>query len=375
MKRRTKPTRSPSKKTTKARLKPQILVTSGLLAAILLLGGLLLWVEKQPPVSPPQRVAVVTFAEVQALVEQDLLGSANPPTWERIDQDGQPIRLRVRADYPASLQLMELVTRVALTNSPAQLDLAPRKGLVRLYWHGELRLELSYEPAAELLQQQPLVAIIMDDMGGSMEAFNRLLQLTLPVTPSILPQTAYATRGAHFLKEQGREFLIHLPMEPKNYPAVNPGPEALMLNSSPTELARRLRLYQQKVPGAVGGNNHMGSGFTADRKAMHRVLAEMKAAGLFFIDSRTIADSVAYDEARRMQVPSAQRNIFLDNQSNVAYISAQLRKMISLAEEKGFAIAICHPHPETFEALRQNQPWLRAQNVQFVAASRLVKVD
>jgi polysaccharide deacetylase 2 family uncharacterized protein YibQ len=374
MTRSKKPSKSRPKKPPKARLKPQILVTCGLLAAILLLGALLLWVEKQPRVSPPQRVAVATLAEVQSLVEQDLLGNADPATWERIEQEGQPVRLRVRGDYPASLQLMELVTRVALTNSPAQLDLAPRKGLVRLYWHGELRLELAYEPAAELGQQQPLVAIIMDDMGTSMEGFNRLLQLALPVTPAILPQTAYATRGAHLLKERGREFLIHLPMEPKNYPAANPGPQALMLNSSPTELARRLRLYQQKVPGAVGGNNHMGSGFTADREAMHRVLAEMKTAGLFFIDSRTIADSVAFDEARRMQVPSAQRNIFLDNQSSVAYISVQLRKMIAIAEEKGFAIAICHPHPETFEALVQNQQWLREQKVEFVAASRLVKV-
>ncbi|NCO53024.1 MAG: divergent polysaccharide deacetylase family protein, partial [Deltaproteobacteria bacterium] len=131
---------------------------------------------------------------------------------------------------------------------------------------------------------------------------------------------------------------------------------------------------QKNVPGAIGGNNHMGSRFTANREAMRRVLTAMKNAGLFFIDSRTIADSVAFDEARRMQLPTAERSIFLDHHSDVAYVSAQLHKLITLAEDKGFAIAICHPRPETFAALEQNQPWLQAQKVRFVKASQLVKV-
>jgi len=363
-----------TKKIKKKRINPGLLVTCGLLGAILLLGVLLWWIEQQPLVPPPQPLAVATFAEVRALVEENLLDSTDPTSWERTDHDGRPIRLRVRGDYPSSLQLMDLVTRIALKNAPAQLDLAPRKGLIRLFWQGELRLELAYQPAAAWAQQQPMVAIIMDDMGANMESFKRLLQLQLPLTPSILPQTAYATAGAQLLAAQGREFLIHLPMEPKNYPAVNPGPEALLLETSSTEIARRLRLYQKNVPGAIGGNNHMGSRFTTNREAMRRVLTAMKNAGLFFIDSRTIADSVAFDEARRMQLPTAERSIFLDHHSDVAYVSAQLHKLITLAEDKGFAIAICHPRPETFAALEQNQPWLQAQKVRFVKASQLVKV-
>lgn len=372
-----KPSKSPSKKTKKTkktRLKPQLLVTSGLLAAIFLLGVLLWWAEQQPPVSQPERVAVASFDEVRFLVEQDLLGGMDSSVWKRVDQDGKPIRLRVESDYPASLKLMELVTGIALTNSPAQLALVPRKGLVRLFWQGELRLELVYESRDRGLQPQPLVAIIMDDMGASMGGFKRLLKLTLPLTPSILPQTPYATPGAQLLKAQGREFLIHLPMEPKGYPGMDPGPEALLLKTSSSEIARLLRLYQMNVPGASGGNNHMGSSFTRNRPAMRRVLTEMKSAGLFFIDSRTIADSVAFDEARRMQVPTAQRNIFLDHQPDIAYVSAQLRKLIAIAKDKGFAIAICHPRAETFAALERNQDWLLAQKVHFVQASQLVKV-
>jgi hypothetical protein len=162
-------------------------------------------------------------------------------------------------------------------------------------------------------------------------------------------------------------------MEPKKYQAISPGPEPLLLSLSPNEIKRRLQLYMKKVPGAVGGNNHMGSSFTENRAAMNTVLSEMKESGLFFVDSRTIGDSVAFDEARRMGVKTAQRNIFLDNEENVSYISAQLRKMVKIAEEKGEVIAICHPYPETFQALRQDLDWLRGQEVDFVLVSRLVK--
>jgi hypothetical protein len=232
-------------------------------------------------------------------------------------------------------------------------------------------MEMRYRVPPEVSQKRPRIAIIMDDMGRNQGVFDQMLALDLPITPAILPQVAFATRGAEILRAQKREYMIHLPMEPKNYPAVSPGPNALFINLSKEQLKQRVHQYLQTVPGAVGGNNHMGSRFTENRPAMHAVLEGLKDSGLFFVDSRTIGGSVAFDEARRMGMATAQRNIFLDNEENLGYIGRQIRKMVDIAEEKGEAIAICHPYPVTFQALHENLAWLREQNVDFVLVSQL----
>ena len=135
-----------------------------------------------------------------------------------------------------------------------------------------------------------------------------------------------------------------------------------------------VRKYIEEVPGAVGGNNHMGSRYTEEAGPMRVVLDELKQHNRFFVDSRTISSSVAFAEARKMGLQTATRDIFLDNREDVEYIRGQIRKMVSMAKKNREVIAICHPYSETFDALRLELPWLRQQSVDFVAASQLVHV-
>lgn len=312
-----------------------------------------------------------TFNDVYSLVENELLTSSTSQGWHRLPVDGDVERLEMFGAYPEQWRLMELATKIAFTNSPAQLDLAPRKGYVRFLWEGQLRVELRYDVSDEVTRTKPRIAIIMDDMGRSRDEFDLLLKLKIPLTPSILPQGEYATNATSLLRDTDREYMIHIPMQPKSYPSVSPGPNALLLDLSEKELRRRVQQYLKLIPGAVGGNNHMGSLFTEQRDLMRIVLEELQSSGLFFIDSKTIGGSVAFDEARRMGMRTGARHIFLDNEEDVDYIRKQLRQMVKIAEEKGEAIAICHPYRETFEALKQEEGWLRQQPVDFVVASRL----
>ena len=110
-------------------------------------------------------------------------------------------------------------------------------------------------------------------------------------------------------RRAGREIMIHIPMEPQSYPATNPGADALLVGQSPEEIRRRFQGFRTQLPDAVGGNNHMGSRFTESREGMAVVLAEMKEAGLFFVDSRTTGHSVAFAEARQAGVPAAARDL------------------------------------------------------------------
>ncbi len=331
--------------------------------------------ESSLPETLSVKQPIYGYQQVYELVKTNLLSGPKSLGWQKLPAEGNLQRLKLFGDYPHRTRLLKLSAQVTMTGAPAQLDFLPRKGLVRLYWNKELRLELRYRVPITVSGSRPRIAIIMDDMGRSLSTFHELLELGLMVTPAILPETRQATRAALMLQDIGREYMIHIPMQPQNYPVANPGPNALLLGQTEREIRRLMRRYMDRVPGAAGGNNHMGSRYTQDRDAMKVVLDELQQGGQFFIDSKTIANSVAYDEARKMGVPTAKRQIFLDNQAEVNYIRMQIRKMVKMSDNRGAVIAICHPYPETMEAFRQELPWLKKQQIDFVSASALVDTD
>ena len=118
----------------------------------------------------------------------------------------------------------------------------------------------------------------------------------------------------------------------------------------------------------------MGSRFTADRGAMQPVLAELGARGLYFIDSRTTAATVAADMARAAGLPAASRDVFLDNETVAAAVRARLAEAETIARRRGSAIAIGHPHDATLAALAAWLPEARARGFTLVPASAVVRL-
>lgn len=219
----------------------------------------------------------------------------------------------------------------------------------------------------------PKVAIIVDDLGADLPFIRELLALDLNLTAAVLPNVAHARETAQLAHASGREVIVHIPMEPKGYPAADPGSDPLFVGLPAGEVRRRLVDYFAAVPHAVGGNNHMGSRFTGDREGMAIVLEFLRDGGMFFVDSRTTADSVAFTQAGEMRVASAERDVFLDNELDEGAIRGQIRKLASIAEKQGSAIGIGHPHAETLAALRKEAPELRRLGISVVAVSELVR--
>lgn len=214
--------------------------------------------------------------------------------------------------------------------------------------------------------------IIMDDLGRELRPARELLAIELAVTFSVLPNEPHAREVAELARQGGREVMIHLPMEPNNYPRANPGSDALMVALPAEELHRLMRAYRERVPYAVGANNHMGSRFTAERQGLAVVLEELRQAGFFFVDSRTTAASVGLALAQELGVPAFGRDIFLDNQATLAAVTAEVERLIDMARQHGRAVAICHPYPATLQALRRLQGRFAARGVEVVQASRFL---
>jgi hypothetical protein len=217
------------------------------------------------------------------------------------------------------------------------------------------------------------LAIIIDDMGSSVDEARTLLAIGQPVTFSIIPGLPKARAVAEAAQARGGEVMLHLPMQPKDYPQRRLEDNGLLLAASDAELNQRIDQYLREVPFAVGANNHMGSGFTESSEKMRTVLTALKGRGFFYVDSMTTARSVGYSLARQLGMEAATRNVFLDNVQEVRAIRDQLEKAAELARKKGSAIAIGHPHPATLQALAAAMPQLARDGITFVYASEVVR--
>ncbi|HBG06821.1 MAG: hypothetical protein A2075_24735 [Geobacteraceae bacterium GWC2_58_44] len=215
------------------------------------------------------------------------------------------------------------------------------------------------------------VAIIIDDMGSSMQELQAFLSIRLPLTFSVIPSLGHAkgvSEGAHLA---GAEVMVHMPMEPEGYPKQPLEKIGLLLNMGNPEIQERVNSYFRTVPHAVGANNHMGSRFTQNAEKMEVVLKVLKGKGVFFVDSKTSPASVGYQTARAMGLKCGVRQVFLDNVQDEAAIAKQLAEVAAIARRKGAAIAICHPHPSTIRALQSVMPELAKSGITFVYASAL----
>jgi uncharacterized protein len=209
--------------------------------------------------------------------------------------------------------------------------------------------------AAPNIGGRPMIALVIDDMGVDRKRSAQAVAFEKPLTLSYLSYARGLERQAAAARAAGHELLLHVPMEPKNR-NLDAGPEVLLVDLKPDEMRRRLRWGLDRFASFVGVNNHMGSRFTADAVAMTLVMEELKRRGLLFLDSRTTGSTVGLAVARRIGVPTAERNIFLDNENTVEAVNARLRDLEKFARRNGHAIAIAHPRDATLKALT---PWLR----------------
>ena len=235
-------------------------------------------------------------------------------------------------------------------------------------WRGQpgLRDQGQGEPGAARL------AIVIDDIGESLSAPRQLLRIPAPITFSILPDLPHTREAARVIAQGGREFIIHLPMEPVDFPVHDPGPRPLLLSLDREQIRQRMEAYFRELPGAIGASNHMGSAYTADAARMTLVERTLAERHLFFLNSKTSPSPVPAEIARAGRYAYLERDVFLDNDRDERLIARQLHLAIAHALRHGRAIAIGHPYPETMQVLRAGLTGDALQGVQVVPLSELL---
>lgn len=226
--------------------------------------------------------------------------------------------------------------------------------------------------AAPTSHARAKLAIIIDDCGQWIDTERALANLPIPITLSVLPDVRYTATIARYAADRGKGVMLHLPME--TISGLNPGPGKVTTEMTDAAIRAQVDADLAQIPLAQGVNNHEGSKATADARVMRDVAQAMAQHGnLFFIDSRTIATSVAQREVAAAGLPTASRDVFLDDRDTVAYVEGQLREAAAVALRNGSAIAIGHPREHTYEAIRAMIPTLQREGVAFVLVRSLVR--
>ncbi|MFC1856512.1 divergent polysaccharide deacetylase family protein [Thermodesulfobacteriota bacterium] len=219
---------------------------------------------------------------------------------------------------------------------------------------------------------RPRIALIIDDIGFSFSRARWFLKLGIPITFAVLPRLPRTAELACEIQSQGHEIMLHQPMEPYNSD-FDPGPGALYVGDGINKIIHIMEENISDVPFIRGVNNHMGSRFTSRRKEIEDTLNAVKDNDLFFVDSFTTSHSMAYQTARRLHIPAACRNIFLDNIQHESNIIRQLHKLKNHAHTFGHAVGIGHPFPETARVIRRFLKNFENSGIELVHVSEILQ--
>lgn len=288
--------------------------------------------------------------------------------------------------FENSAQPIERVTPAPLENSidsPTDTSITPEfdpsnassnvQGPLPFYEDSVAQLPSPVLETPMVTPERPSIALIIDDIGYNAALGEQAIALPGAVTYAVLPHTPHGEELAEFANQQGKEVMLHAPMS--NLANMPLGPGALTAELSKEVFLATLNDDIDAIPHLRGVNNHMGSALTEMALPMQWVMEVLKARDLYFVDSYTTAKSVAGKIAKEQEIPTATRNVFLDNVQSHDDIDREFKKLLKLAREKGTAVGIGHPYKETLIYLEQALPLLEEEGIELITASQMIQLQ
>jgi len=256
-----------------------------------------------------------------------------------------------------------------MTNPPNTLPEKTQTILRRLMWCLLMPI-LASTPIIKADIFQPSMVIIIDDLGYNLANGLGIVNLPGPITLAVIPHTPHGASLARRGAAADKQIMLHVPMQ--NHAGIKLGPGGLTLEMKEQEFKQVLHKSMASVPHVEGLNNHMGSALTEKNLPMKWTMDVANELDLFFVDSRTTAASVAWQQAIDLKVPTLKRDVFLDNDTSQAALEIQFQKAIEIAREHQFAVLIGHPYPETIKFLSKSLGKLDEAGIKLVSASALI---
>ena len=327
--------------------------------------------EKKVDLSSLPKTEAIDYSLNEVFTKYNLLES-----W--ISKQNKLYKVRVPQEVPAILLIHEIINKMEnldyavlssrenLTTNQATIEIGYKNKLIR-------KLIVSQEPDLKIVQGR--IAIIIDDFGyDESEDIQKILRFPHQIAISIIPGLPKSITLYQQAQQYNKETLIHLPMEAIEDKVDYTDYTIYASNMTDQEIRNRVKKAIEDYPESKGLNNHMGSKVTSDSRIMELVMQELKKSKLYFIDSKTTSKSVAYQIAKKFNIPSSKRDIFLDSgrDDDENYLRKKLIAITKIIKKKGSVIAIGHPYKNTIKVLMEEIPKLEKQGYVFVPVSELV---
>ena len=273
-----------------------------------------------------------------------------------------------------NIQNLTIVTLIIIIIVLGASNFAALRKLDLLTRSSEIKNQERTEAVKDIDQDTlGVIVLVIDDFGYRNDNISDgFLNLSIPITCAIIPGHIASKKFAEKAVSYGKEVIIHMPMESENY---SPGEDEYKLLTSMTSELLENKLIQafESLPEAIGMNNHQGSKATSDSKTMTVLASVLKDRGKYFIDSRTSSLTIGEKTMISFGVPTARRNIFLDNNNDLDKIEEQMNKLANSAKKNGVAVGLGHARKNTLSVIEKVVPDLLDKGFVFQFASQVVK--
>ncbi|WP_376769140.1 divergent polysaccharide deacetylase family protein [Neoaquamicrobium sediminum] len=174
-------------------------------------------------------------------------------------------------------------------------------------------------------------------------------------------------------RREGHEIVMQVPLEPFDYPSVDPGRNTLTVEADPVENRDRLHWALSRITNYTGVMNYMGGRFVTSEPAMTPFFGELAKRGLMYLDDGSSARSIAPDTARRQGVPFAAVDIAIDGERDRGAILKKLDEAERTARAKGFAVATGSAFEVTVDAVSTWAEEAKRRGIEIVPISAIAE--
>lgn len=275
--------------------------------------------------------------------------AATPPPEEPAAEAGAPTEAEPSAPSGAKPAAPEQDLAMAPAPDPELLAPSPNGPLPVIGPDGRQAWQAYGRDFADP-EERPRIAILLGPLGLIESAsYAAIQQLPANVTLAFAPYTRNLSEWIAQARAGGHEVILHIPMEPFDYPDSDPGPHTLLTSISADDNIQRLEWLLGRASGYIGVSNFMGDRFTTSADHVRPVLGVLKSRGLMFLDAQATRNSVAARVALDLGVPRALNNRFIDSEASRIAIDARLFELERIATSVGTAVGIGFPYPVTIE--------------------------
>lgn len=218
------------------------------------------------------------------------------------------------------------------------------------------------------------IALVVGGLGLSQTGTQKAIRdLPADITLGFATAGNSLQRWMQEARRSGHEILLQVPMEPFDYPANDPGPNALRIGPSAKKNLAELHENLAEITNYTGIMNYLGGRFLSDADALEPVMRDLGKRGLLFLDDGTSAQSLSGKLADAFDVPHGFADLTLDTELSRGAILKKLDELERIARRNGSAIGVASAFDESVGAIATWVTEAQGRGIEIVGVSALVK--